>query len=476
MGTRTDLATVDVDHAAVLGLYETHRFCLRLSPDVSLLDAAGAPKTTLERDVLVVLVHEYFHYLHNLSTPSGFCAFQIFQQLLVALSHAMKDDGTCEPAGVPAELNDRVRESLAALAVLEGRKALPLHPSPAVGLGVVDVVLGVVEVRGVKVHQADVKWRIERRDGTREEVVLAAGAHFIEEGVAYLVEEFVQQGRVTFDESGATPTPQYPYKAYRVLVSALAPSASPLTAVHLGILALCTNRPGASLVHALRAYERLRQSGVSDDIACRTVRDSMSEIVKSIVQRICSTELGEIATMHLERGIVGDGHAHVLDDFRGLLTKRAGDLWFDVEWCREDGSVDLAVLSQLLLTTTPCDVIQEGFGLAEQPGRDALLTFKSGGVARDDGGVLPSAVHSGLRAMQAQFDFLLAHLSPTHGIVATRVPSPRRCPFFSSCTLEMRKTEPDVCRDEPWRRLTAKGETCWYGLAVAATLGTVRND
>jgi hypothetical protein len=473
MTDRPDFATLDPDLAATLGLYETHRFCLRLGPSTSLVDADGNPKRQLEKEVLVLLMHEYTHYLHNLSTPTGFTAYQLFQQMLGSFSHALKDDGTCDPSLMPPEAGEQLRNALDALAVINGASALPRDPSPAVQLRVLGVSNRALTMKGVDILQAEVRWAIERRDGSREEVVLPAGAVLVQEGIAFLLEEFVRLGRVTFDMSGVNPPPLYPYVAFRTLVSSLAPDASALSAVRIGTMALCTNRPGATLVHSLKAYQKMRTQGADDRRACEIIRDSLRAPLDAIVQRICSVELAELATMHLERGIVGTGHAVVLEDFRNLLTRRSATPWWDLDWCQEDGSVDNQRLSQLLLSNVPCDVIQERDGDPNAPQRDVLLTFKKGGIEQDDGSVLPTDADSGVRAVHAQMDYLLAHLV-AGGIRSTRKPSPRKCPFFTSCRLELRTTEAEVCRDEPWRRFTPKGWTCWYGVGVAATLGLLK--
>jgi hypothetical protein len=474
MSPRDDFAPLEPDLAATLGLYETHRFCLRLAPEVSLLTDEGKAKAQLDADVLVVLLHEYTHFLHNLSTASGFAAYQCFQQLLGVFSNALNDDGTCDPTKLSPDHVAVARSALDALESMEGTRRLPAHASPVTALAVVSACCVPTQVGGVTVQRADVEWAIERRDGTRESFKCPVGAFVIEEGIAFTLEECARLGRVTFDRSGVTPPPLYPYEAFRVLAQHYDADISALSAIRLGLLALSTNRPGASFLHALDAYRRLRASGADDVSACRTVRGSIDEMIKAITQRICSSELGEISKMHFERGLVTDGHALVLDEFRTLLSRRALDPWFDIAWCHDDGSIDWQALSSLLLTTVPCDTIQERCGGEDDPGRDVLLTFKAGSIEHDDGSVAPTAANSGLRAVQAQFEFLLAHLSPSQGIVATRTPSPRRCPFFTTCTLEMRRSDPTTCREAPWARMTRKGDTCWYGVAVGATLGTVR--
>jgi len=48
-----------------------------------------------------------------------------------------------------------------------------------------------------------------------------------------------------------------------------------------------------------------------------------------------------------------------------------------------------------------------------------------------------------------------------------------RCPFYSTCDLDLRTAHPDVCRDAPWRIYARAGRqgTCFYGAAVGGLLG-----
>ncbi|HSY23451.1 MAG TPA: hypothetical protein VK841_15095, partial [Polyangiaceae bacterium] len=71
MGKRPDLSTLHLDLAARYALYETHRFCIHLPPEASLIDECGVPKSRLDADTLATFLHEYTHFTHNVSTLAG---------------------------------------------------------------------------------------------------------------------------------------------------------------------------------------------------------------------------------------------------------------------------------------------------------------------------------------------------------------------------------------------------------------------
>ena len=61
MGQKSDLTNVDVDRATAIALYETHRFCIRLSPNVSLVDEHGTPKDDIDAnkaDVTLIMTEK----------------------------------------------------------------------------------------------------------------------------------------------------------------------------------------------------------------------------------------------------------------------------------------------------------------------------------------------------------------------------------------------------------------------------------
>ena len=95
MGAHRVLSELDVDLEARLALYETHRFCIRLPSEASLLDEKGANREELDANTLAVFVHEYTHFSHNVSTVAGWAAFELFIQLLAVFSRTL-DRTPCE--------------------------------------------------------------------------------------------------------------------------------------------------------------------------------------------------------------------------------------------------------------------------------------------------------------------------------------------------------------------------------------------
>jgi hypothetical protein len=353
---------------------------------------------------------------------------------------------------------------------MEGNSRLPPNPSTVVELHVVNAEKGVERVRDADIPIADVCWNVKYRDGQSDTLHLRLGAALIEEGIAFILENSLRTGNVNDYPEGSTidSVPLYPYAAYFTLCEALCPAIKPLAATQLGVLALCTNRPGPVLLDLLRCYEkRLANEATSGVAAMQGIVDAIHPYVNVIIDRILSQDVPILQHMFKDRGDLERGAKVVSTWFNTSLTARCSDVWFDLRWAL-DGKVKADDLSTLLHNSLPCDIIHEGTGADGTFGRDKLLTFQS---KKHD--VEHSAELGGVRSLQAQISFLLNHLSQ-NGLEPSGT-TKATCPFYSSCVLSMRENEPAACRDEPWVRVKLKN-SCWYGLAVAGTIGLVKTD
>jgi hypothetical protein len=464
--SRRPLDGLDVDLAAQFALYETHRFCIRLPPEASLLEEDGTPRREFDADTLGFFVHEYTHFRHNVSTVAGWVAYELMLQLLSVFTHALDDTGRCDADRLDDQQRADASAAARALYLVEGARGLPPRPSPAVKLHVLSIASRTEEIRGVPFAVRDVHWEITRRDGTVEEVDLPVGAILIEEGLAYLLETAVRWGKLTFDDGWTLVggAPLFPYLAFQVLCRARAPSISPLAALRAGLLALNFNRPGDALIRTLDYYRTLRDQGCDDDTACARMRATIAPSLAEISARVREEGVAGLARLFEGRGLLYDGSKQVQQWFAEGLAAREADIWFDLAWC-SGPNVDPDALSVMLRTTTPCDVIQERFGDPRATARDALISFSEKRKDPHD------RTLSGVRTLQAQLDFLIGHLT-TSGVVSTLPSGHRRCPYFSVCILDMRRDDPDTCERRP-SALWNRDPTCWYGAAVAGSLGKV---
>ena len=366
-----------------------------------------------------------------------------------------------------AEEDRAVAEAAArALELLEGARRFPRRPSEPVEIRVNDVISRTIAHEGVAFNIQDVTWEVVFRDDSVERFTLPLGAYLIEEGLAYLLEMTIRHGSLAFEEAWSleSGTPLFPYLAYQTLCRARAPGISAIAALRVGLMALNTNRPGDALVRTLDAYAQLCRTDANDERVCEALRDRVEPELGEIISRILRENLDHVPPLFADRGYVTEGIALVHQWFSQGLAARRNDIWFDIAWCSCD-PLDAGLLLTMLRQSAPCDVIQGRVGDDAELGRDALITFR----VPQDAATLRTL--SGVRSLQAQLDYMLNHLKipPGSGRDESWAAMSRTLPCANwRCERPTQKRGASA----PWR-LWNRDPTCWYGAAVAGTMGIV---
>src|SRR5262245_60682461 len=94
---------------AELGAYTPHEFCIEMSAKHALVDPTGKPVEPIPADTFSTFIHEYIHYLQNVSTMSGFTGYHATQQLLALFSATIDRTGR---SGGSARLSPKQKERL----------------------------------------------------------------------------------------------------------------------------------------------------------------------------------------------------------------------------------------------------------------------------------------------------------------------------------------------------------------------------
>jgi len=454
-----------------LGAYMPHELCIEMSADRALVDASGNRVEPTPVETLSTFVHEYFHYLQNISTVSGFAAYHATQQLLAIFSHTVGATGESGGSGrLSAELVRRLRELADYLDLLEG-DAGPEH----------DVLESIVQVaaqrrelpfgNGVsRLSEVTVVCEVQTAQGPPERRSLQLGLCVIEEGLAYEID------RIVATADGEVPggnAPTFPYFVLRRLGEHLAPGIDRFTLLACGVLSLLTNDPAGALVDALRDLGERHRQGAAISDAFAQVEEALRAPRTGAINTILEDVEG-LRRMHARRGAAEDAMNHVCDIFSSLLARRLDDPLWDVRPFA--AQLDKRRLTELLHSVEPCLVLQrlpdddDDPDDGDRPQHDLMLAFGKVGEAAKE------MTRRALPVLQCQLHYVDVHLDRDEFVPSAEVsPKHAGCPFYRSCTLQLRRDHADVCKRSPWKiyGLSAK-ETCWYGAAVAATLGTVR--
>jgi len=463
------------------GSYSPNAFSIQLPSSTSVIDPVSLQLIQNNPENLSVLVHEYWHYIQNLTTVAGLISLVLQQHFVAAFSETLYDmaDGTSVGSNaVGGDLPARVQELIEIFQAREGDLALPTIEQEEVRS---------FRITSVHEDEYDLSFRnipvplrkivldieVEMSDGSNDTEQLVFGQACVEEGIAYLVDRMVA-GEGT-GSIGPENAPPFPYRILREL--ALTGSTADMTSVEiasLGTLALLTPDPAGIFLELRDGYAHARSAGRSIIESLDEVWQQMRSNVEVIIQVIEQHEIPSLLAMHQGRGLVEIAFEWLARQYMSLLQKRRLHPLFDLYPFANNG-LNRVALSNLLRTLLPCDIVIGQAGGLHDVERDILISFGMPGLFAH--GYRLSDL---LRTLEAQQHFVLSHLGRDGFLTTEEVENDRAelpdsevsaCPFYSSCGLELRQTHSEICFRRPWRIFDQTRPNCWYGTAVSCTLG-----
>jgi len=452
-----------------LGCYWTNRFMIHVGDRTPVFRRDGSLRKHITRKALALFVHEYMHYVQNISTVSALRSYVLFQSLLARFSESLDRNGTSRgSAGLAIESCRDVR----ALLELQSRYDGDIDECLAVGEEAVSVeVNGFRTVdwaarragKGVSGQDVVLDCDVTLANRTARRIEFVFGTAAIEEGIAYELDRLVAKGRRLAELPDDAPA--LPYLVMRALCGHVC--ACPVSPVHLvstAVLALDTANPPVALIQALQDADGHADDPSESKKALLKIQGELKEHRDAGVVALLA-DLDSLVGNYKGRAVAESAMTLLRDVARSMCSARSRDPSFEVRPF-EGNTVDDRALQHLLLQCLPCDALQKFRGDERRLRRDVMVAF--GPAAHDDGGWDQS---ERLRVLDCQLDYMLAHLAGD-GFLATDQVGPHACPFATACDLGLRKGDPAACFEQPWVRC-GENPTCWYGLAVLATLGLV---
>jgi hypothetical protein len=468
----------------VAGSYSPNAFSIRLPAGTPIIDPISLQLIPNDAEGLSVLVHEYWHYLQNLTTVSGFISLVLQQDIAAAFSETLAvtgDGASVGSAATGGTVPARVRELTAILDARAGDLTVSTIDEDDVesfritGVHEEDYAL-TRNGQPVPLRKVVLDIDAEMSDGSHETGQMVFGEICVEEGVAYLVDRMVAgDGTGTIGPENAPP---FPYWVLRELaLTGCSVDLSGIEIASLGTLSLLTPDPAGIFLQLRDDYAARRSSGRTMAEGLDDVWQNLRPDVEAVVRLIVDHELPGLLAMHRGRGLTESAFEWLTSQYAAILDRRLQDPLFDLRPFAHN-RLDRGGLNHLLRTMLPCDVIIEQAGDLHQVERDVLVTFGMPGLTTH--GYRLSDI---LRTLEAQRHFVLSHLGqddvrPSAEVEHDQAAAPEEdvspCPFYSACGLELRQIHSEICFRRPWRIYDpARAANCWYGAAVACTLGLV---
>jgi len=418
------------------------------------LDWRVAPKPGQPSQHFGVLVHEYWHYLHNISTLVGLRSFQADQALLNLFSRTLNRSSGESEGSACAEFRPEDRNDAIRIALLQ-RDAIGTK-------GPANRTNGRLESRVASVNGRTIEVEIhkEGRCVTNETFIL--GTLAIEESVAFEVEGLVC-GAFGVQMPDA---PEFPYRVLsRLLQFYVGDEVPPNIVAGLGTLALLAEHPEEA-VSVLAQQYRTAQNRYSDSV--RALRYAVDSVRVPFGRRVrwSSSNLQAIQEMHVGRGLSEKASRYVTSVYQKALERRACAPLFDIECFLSNDQTVEQHLESLFDDYPPCDF------LVKRPDGEVDILSTEPDQPDEYGLALPQY----MRAFDAQRAFMRAHLLQSGEFAASQL-NTESCPFVGGCGHPLFKQDEVLCRTKPWRHIhssTADAEGCWYTCGVQATRGLVK--
>lgn len=443
--------------SSAAGIYRQNALYVRME---SLFDLEPGEKREEEPvpGAAAMHVHEYVHYLHNVSTVAGQAYLAANIVLLRALS------GACDEGGYFLGVEHAPALQRDWLTTAATMMETQLGSVRAAGLGSCRdfgkwrfaspcVVVGVDEMPSATAV-------VTARDpaGELKSETISIGMSFVTEGIAYEVDREMRRlsGIAPGDLDGNTAN--FPYLAYRAaLESWTGRLLTPHDLIAVGVASLGYPFPGAALVNLCRLLSE------SDKAVADVIELSRAERLTN--SQVVLDKLRELSAGLVNGGPVETGIAEYVKLVEAGTRLREGSS--PPEFAFLSGPLTSKNARDLMGSMLDCFVIQD------RPGGVAEMAWIGPGHAAKD-----KSVFGALASLQAAIHFSQLHqLRSGQPVPTSLLPRKTVCPFSGGCQVERNDQFPDACRLAPWERFrtVAVGEqVCWYAAGVKTLGSTAR--
>ncbi|GAB1434383.1 hypothetical protein MASR2M32_05940 [Sphaerotilus sulfidivorans] len=446
-------------YSAAAGIYSTNSLFARFDSMSDLRIDEGDPSP----GALPTHIHEYVHYLHNISTTSGIKIIQLSHAVICSASLFLIK-GT---DGIDTNINELsngkdIKSFIDEMNYLYGETIEIDHwgskKQNEWEFGELSTY-----TPNTKTDFFSYKIKIAKKSPKNVSVILKIGLNFITEGVAYEVE------REVFKEGGGlqkdldSQTPGLPYLAYEHLVNYIVRrETTAVERIKIGNTALMHPSPSQGFVDACRElskgaseldlynkkmigfFKLFLESELFDVLQkYYSHTHKLLEPFKQYVSIIKSTSEKRVIHPHLELIFVG----------KNTTGKKMNPSCF---LSLSSNIAEHCIIQEKIGSKATIHMVGNRTSLAAKDENEVTWFY-----------VLCAAIH-----------FIQQHLKTDGTVEKTDSIKKKNCPFSGACEVEISNGHPQECKEYPWR-VTQKVENgaCWYSAGVKSiTPASVQNS
>lgn len=398
--------------------------------------------------------HEWIHFLHNISTISGFSLF-CTQVILWSNFRWSMDNRDVSKGSTEMDLAHIENNKNFFSYILSNREwhkfGLANH------IKTDDLSFEEAHLQGMKIVNHSVictsliKCTINHAENQYN---LDIGVLEILESAAYMLESKCLKAM------NGTPQPAafYPYHLIKGLAGKMAPSLNEDEIICCMLASLQSNDPPNALF-------KLLQESEYQDVNSRYER-LVSHVKKQLTEqdKIIRDSLNQIQSLFPVDEPMGNFIKLTLDRIVRNLNHRKEDPFFELNIIK-DIAKNTASMNEIIRNYGGCTIIQKRHDDNEKPQCDIMYDF-----------LLPENTESvlfGSKMLRACFHFIFLHYRPSGEIVKTEkidLSQRNKCPFYTVCCSSLRVNHSSICAESPWQSMNIiDNKDCYYAAAVKAT-------
>jgi hypothetical protein len=454
--------------SAVAG-YRPEKMIIRLGSDFPILTENGQPVEFPTANAFSVFLHEYFHYVHNISTAVGLAGFintlEIWRLFRTTICETGFSAGHSQLDASYHEHYEDIYRLFHGIRTVHKPKLKNIITATSIEVSTAEFLTVAAGGRtDSTLSSISCLAKVGDVRGSTECHTIEVGVQEIMEAAAWLLERrYVNNSSPDEPE---IPTAVFPYQVVPALVNYKLERADHDTILACVLAALHSTNPPEALMSILEVAKKAEdQKGSVFGAVKEAVRKAVSSNEIEIIR-----ELDQIEKEFCDENIMAVGMRTITSYARTALQLRKCEPLFEIAFVdllsKKEVSID-----DIMNKVPACNVIQENFGPTDKPQRDLLVSFRP----RSEGNADPEV---GLRIIHVIFEFVVRHFSKD-GFLTTDQLSARQCPFYTTCDLRLRQNCSAICKETPWKSADWDGwgdnGKCDYAAAISIIRPPVGN-
>ena len=411
--------------------------------------------TSLQQENFVAMIHEYMHYIHEVSTYSGLMGlhFDIMRKALLT-KYLDSSSASSMSHGIKTAIDKyQYLHTLSLEQVLHGSTLVEYDNCKV--FNVVNIDFDHTESYRL-LEKDDNKFvhvpliEVNILDVQIKQIKLHFGRFFVLEGIAYEIDRLVDKAIYERIEIIDT-APNSEYTVLRSVVNYIAPGMTTYDMLTLASLSLSYNEVGKRFVEMLRRFLFLSKRDKGD--ALDIIKNETSLYLDKIKTDLFS-ELNDTVKIFIGRKQLSKAFKYLISEAKKLHLARIENPSFEIDLIFQGR------FQQLYKDIAPSDQLFT-FISDDEYMRDILTTS------------LDSDISQAHKVLIGFSHYASAHLIHSTSTIENK--DDYKCPFYSICNLPSRTKYDQLCSTKPWRlyeiHASSDHRHCWYGQGVLELKG-----